>query len=157
MFFLDNVITVASVTDGLSNTAAFSEHVKGDYSNAISTDMSDTYEPGTYPANADQAYQQCLAVNILDLTKQGNSNTGTPWMSDGHTSTRYYHGSPPNARSCMFPPQRISTTANSRHAGGVNVGMGDGSVRFFKTTINLVPWRAVGTRNGGEVVSADNF
>ncbi len=157
MFFLDNIIKVASVTDGLSNTAAFSEHVKGDYSNAVSTEMSDTYEPGTYPATPDQAYQDCLAVNIRDLTKQGNSNAGAPWMSDGHTPTRYYHGSPPNARSCMFPPQRISTTANSRHPGGVNVGMADGSVRFFKTTINLVPWRAVGTRNGGEVVSADNY
>ena len=156
-FFLDNLITIAGVTDGTSNTAAFSEHVKGDFSNAISTDISDTYEPGTYPATPDQAYQDCLAVNILDLTKQGNSNAGGPWMTDGHTPCRYYHASPPNSRSCMFPPSRISTTANSRHAGGVNVGMTDGSVRFFKTAINLVPWRAVGTRNGGEVVSSDSF
>ena len=42
------------------------------------------------PANADQALQMCRAVNILDLTMQGNSNGGAPWMSDGHTSTRYY-------------------------------------------------------------------
>ena len=156
-FFLDNLIQIAGVIDGTSNTAAFSEHVKGDFSATISTELSDTYQPGTHPTSADQAYQDCLAVNILDLTKQGNSNAGGPWMSDGHTTTRYYHGSPPNSRSCMFPPQRISTTANSRHPGGVNVGMADGSVRFFKSTVNLVPWRAVGTRNGGEVVSSDSF
>ena len=78
-------------------------------------------------------------------------------MSDGHTPTRYYHACPPNSRSCMFPPQRISTTANSRHPGGVNVSMADGSVRFFKSTINLAAWRAVGTRNGGEVISSDSF
>src|SRR6185437_7781964 len=104
IFFLGFHLRVAGVIDGTSNTAAFSEHVKGDFSNTVSTELSDTYRPGTYPATAQQAYQDCLAVNILDLTKQGNSNGGAPWMSDGHTSTRYYHGSPPNARSCMFPP-----------------------------------------------------
>jgi prepilin-type N-terminal cleavage/methylation domain-containing protein/prepilin-type processing-associated H-X9-DG protein len=156
-FFLDNLINIATITDGTSNTAAFSEHVKGDFSNAISTDISDTYEPGTYPATAAQAYLDCQAVNILDLTKQGNSNAGGPWMTDGHTPCRYYHAFPPNTRSCMFPPQRISTTANSRHPGGVNVAMADGSVRFFKSTVNLIPWQAVGTRNGGEIISADNF
>jgi prepilin-type processing-associated H-X9-DG protein len=78
-------------------------------------------------------------------------------MTDGHTPCRYYHAFPPNSRSCMFPPQRISTTANSRHPGGVNVCMADGSVRFFKSTVSLVPWQAVGTRNGGEVISSDSF
>ena len=78
-------------------------------------------------------------------------------MSDGHTTSKYYHGSPPGARSCMFPPQRISTTANSRHAGGVNLCLADGSVRFIKTSINLSTWRAVGTRNGGEVISSDAY
>jgi prepilin-type N-terminal cleavage/methylation domain-containing protein/prepilin-type processing-associated H-X9-DG protein len=157
LFFLDFLVRIADVIDGTSNTAAFSEHVKGDFSNAISTELSDTYQPGTHPTSADQAYQDCRAVDITDLTKQGNSNGGAPWMSDGHTSTRYYHGSPPNSRSCMFPPQRISTTANSRHPGGVNVTMGDGSVRFFKSTVSLPTWRAVGTRNGGEVISSDSY
>jgi prepilin-type processing-associated H-X9-DG protein len=41
----------------------------------------------------------------------------------------------------------------SRHTGGVNVGMGDGSVRFVPNGINLVAWRAMGTRNGGEAIS----
>jgi prepilin-type N-terminal cleavage/methylation domain-containing protein/prepilin-type processing-associated H-X9-DG protein len=157
LIFCDFLVQIAGVTDGTSNTAAFSEHVKGDFSSAISTEISDTYQPGTHPSTPDQAYQDCQAVNILDLTKQGDSNAGTPWLSDDLTTTKYYHGSPPNARSCMFPPQRASTTANSRHPGGVNVCMADGSVRFFKSTVNLAAWRAVGTRNGGEVVSSDSF
>jgi hypothetical protein len=33
----------------------------------------------------------------------------------------------------------------------------DGSVRFLKDTVNLIPWRALGTRNGGEVISADAY
>jgi prepilin-type N-terminal cleavage/methylation domain-containing protein/prepilin-type processing-associated H-X9-DG protein len=157
LFFLDSRIGIADVLDGTSNTAAMSEHVKGDFSNAISTEISDTYEPGTHPTSADAALADCQAVNILDLSKQGNSNAGSPWMSDGHTSTRYYHAFVPNSRGCMFPPQRISTTANSRHPGGVNVTMADGSVRFFKSTISLATWRAIGTRNGGEVISADSY
>jgi hypothetical protein len=35
--------------------------------------------------------------------------------------------------------------------------LGDGSVRFIKTSINGVTWRALGTVAGGEVVSADSF
>jgi prepilin-type N-terminal cleavage/methylation domain-containing protein/prepilin-type processing-associated H-X9-DG protein len=156
-FFLDNLINIATIVDGTSNTAAFSEHVRGDFSNAISTEISDTYEPGTYPATAAQAFLDCQAVNIFDLTRQGNSNAGGPWITDGHTPCRYYHAFPPNTRSCMFPPQRISTTANSRHAGGVNVCLADGSVRFFKSAVNLTIWQAVGTRNGGEIISSDSL
>jgi hypothetical protein len=39
----------------------------------------------------------------------------------------------------------------------VNVLLGDGSVRFVKDTINVETWRAIGSMNGGEVVSADQF
>jgi prepilin-type processing-associated H-X9-DG protein len=46
---------------------------------------------------------------------------------------------------------------SSRHPGGVNTLMGDGSVRFIKESINLPTWRALGTRSGGEVVSADSY
>ncbi|WP_165232062.1 DUF1559 domain-containing protein [Aquisphaera insulae] len=157
LLFTDYAVKIAAVTDGTSNTAAFSEHVKGDFSNGVSTELSDTYKPGTYPASADEAYQQCRAINILDLTMQGNSNGGAPWLTDQHTGTRYYHGSPPNSRSCMFPPSRISTTANSRHPGGVNVTLADGSVRFVKTSISIPTWRALGTRSGGEVISSDSY
>ena len=45
--------------------------------------------------------------------------------------------------------------ARSKHPGGVNAGMCDGSVRFFKNTINFQAWQASSTTQGGEVVSAD--
>jgi hypothetical protein len=35
----------------------------------------------------------------------------------------------------------------------VNVALGDGSVRFVSNSIDLVSWRAMGSRNGGEVFS----
>jgi hypothetical protein len=35
--------------------------------------------------------------------------------------------------------------------------MGDGSVKFVKDSVSLATWRALGTRNGGEVISSDSF
>jgi hypothetical protein len=35
--------------------------------------------------------------------------------------------------------------------------MADGSVRFLKNSVNIVTWRAIGTRNGGEVISSDSY
>jgi prepilin-type N-terminal cleavage/methylation domain-containing protein/prepilin-type processing-associated H-X9-DG protein len=157
LFYSDQLITLASITDGTSNTAAFSEHVIGDFSNSVATEFSDTFEPGTHPLNSDDAYTMCLATNINNLGMQGYSNVGAPWTYGYHSTTSYWHSGPPNTRSCMFPPSRISTTANSRHPGGVNVGLADGSVRFIKSSINVQTWRALGTRNLGEVISADGY
>jgi len=43
-------------------------------------------------------------------------------------------------------------TASSNHRGGVNVLMGDGTVKFAKDTIDGNIWSAVGTRNGNEPI-----
>ncbi|MEJ7637869.1 MAG: H-X9-DG-CTERM domain-containing protein [Singulisphaera sp.] len=43
-------------------------------------------------------------------------------------------------------------TARSLHTGGVNSLMADGSVRFVNETIGRKVWRALGTRNGDELV-----
>jgi prepilin-type processing-associated H-X9-DG protein len=42
--------------------------------------------------------------------------------------------------------------ARSLHPGGVNLCLGDGSVRFVSDTVDLATWRAVGTRAGGEAL-----
>ncbi len=43
--------------------------------------------------------------------------------------------------------------ARSRHPGGVQVLLGDGSVRFVSESINTQVWRDLGTRAGGEVIA----
>jgi prepilin-type N-terminal cleavage/methylation domain-containing protein/prepilin-type processing-associated H-X9-DG protein len=40
----------------------------------------------------------------------------------------------------------------SKHPGGVNVCLGDGSVRFVRESIAIGTWRAAGSRDGGEVL-----
>jgi len=51
----------------------------------------------------------------------------------------------------------VFNAARSRHPGGVNALLGDGSVRFFKDSINFATWRALGSPNGAEIISADSF
>jgi prepilin-type processing-associated H-X9-DG protein len=46
---------------------------------------------------------------------------------------------------------------SSNHPGGVNVVFADGSVKFIKDTLAIQTWWALGTRNGGEIVSADQY
>ncbi len=45
----------------------------------------------------------------------------------------------------------------SLHPGGANFLMGDGSVRYLKQSINLTTYQALGTKQGGEVVSSESY
>ena len=54
-------------------------------------------------------------------------------------------------------PIYAAITARSYHPGGVNALFADGSVHFVKSTINGVTWRALGTVQGGEVLSSDSY
>ncbi len=48
--------------------------------------------------------------------------------------------------------------ARSRHTGGVNASMADGSVHFFSSNITLATWQALGSMNGSEPIGSDaNF
>jgi prepilin-type N-terminal cleavage/methylation domain-containing protein/prepilin-type processing-associated H-X9-DG protein len=152
VFFLNSKTRLADLTDGTSNTAAFSEHVKGDFNNAVATEKSDTFKPGTHPKTPDEAVAQCRAIDPTNLAFQGVSDVGAPWLHGYHSTTIYFHVAPPGDRSCMFPPGRIATSANSAHANGVNLLLCDGSVRFVTYGVDLATWRALGTRAGGEVV-----
>lgn len=149
VFYLDKRLRFRDLLDGASHTAAFSEHGQGDFSNAMSS-RTDTFWPQTHPATADEALEQCEAIDVSDLAFQRVSDIGTPWVRGYHSTTIYMHASPPNRRSCMFPPGRISTTAKSNHLGGVMLAKCDGSVSFVTDSIRLDLWRALGTRAGRE-------
>ena len=47
--------------------------------------------------------------------------------------------------------------SRSKHPGGVNVLLGDGSVRFIKDSISIPTWRALSSIAGGEVISSDSL
>ncbi len=54
-------------------------------------------------------------------------------------------------------PTYMSLCASSKHSGGVNALFADGSVHFCKDTVNPYIWRALGSVQGGEVVSSDQY
>ncbi|HEX3450553.1 MAG TPA: DUF1559 domain-containing protein [Isosphaeraceae bacterium] len=59
----------------------------------------------------------------------------------------------------QYPTVGPNAAAASRswHPGGVNVLLGDGSVRFIKDAISQQTWWALGTKSGGEIISADSY
>jgi prepilin-type N-terminal cleavage/methylation domain-containing protein/prepilin-type processing-associated H-X9-DG protein len=144
-----------NIVDGLSHTAAFSERNMGDGDQTTSTPESDTYRTGTWPDTADAALQDCLSVDVNDISRQGVSDVGNPWIRAYHSTTMYFHNNTPNGRSCMYPPGRIMTTATSRHPGGVNLMLADGSARFASDSVDRLMWQALGSRNGDETVRGD--
>ncbi|MDG3008219.1 DUF1559 domain-containing protein [Paludisphaera mucosa] len=102
---------------------------------------------------------------------------GPYWGSGTHTSTfarvarrgqwmwQFYYPNAPwgdndcpgNRAACNPRNLTYAWVYASRHPGGVNVGMGDGSVRFIKNTINYDTFYSLTTIQGGEIVSADAF
>jgi prepilin-type processing-associated H-X9-DG protein len=63
-------------------------------------------------------------------------------------------GSLPPAQQSLLVVQRRSNFG-SRHPGGANFAMADGSVRFVQQSISPVTFNALGTRAGGEVIPGD--
>ena len=51
----------------------------------------------------------------------------------------------------------LNITARSLHPGGVNSLLADGHVQFIKNSISVVVWQALGSLNGGEVISSDSY
>jgi prepilin-type processing-associated H-X9-DG protein len=166
-------VRVADITDGTSNTASFSERVKGS-GNYQTTSQFDTSKPtaslSTIPRVARGTettpqvfYQACLAApptpgnNNSDRAQGvGEELSGGSWSSGLAAASRYAHVMPPNTWSCRGGVE-MSWGASSRHPGVVNVLFLDGGVKAIKQTINNSTWWALGSKAGGEVISADSY
>jgi prepilin-type N-terminal cleavage/methylation domain-containing protein/prepilin-type processing-associated H-X9-DG protein len=176
-FTIGNGLTTSAFTDGLSNTTFFSERTKGggrpltglpgreDVTNMLSRPQG--------LVDADVMFAACLA-QAPQINGGFNFNSAGRWLpgsdfSNGwpfgfYSSTLYNHVAPPNwkaidcgTRSAIpdAPGEHAIISARSSHSGGVNAAQGDGSVRFVSDSIEVIIWRAQGTRDGGEVVAIE--
>ncbi|WP_406699591.1 DUF1559 domain-containing protein [Singulisphaera sp. Ch08] len=137
------VIGFSGISDGLSNTLLVSEIVVG------------TGKGGQYNASYD----------LRGFSWWGSAASFTSWLApnssqpDVTESSAYcvypYQSNPP----CVEPTATLSRLngVRSRHSGGVNATMGDGSVRFVKNSVSIPVWRALSTTRGSEVLSSDAY
>ena len=147
----------ASLTDGLSQTVILSERLVGDLDLRRYTPTRDNaYLPAFNGFSAGTAASSCTGVT--DPPSGHFSYTGTCWLASGYGYTWYNHVLTPNSRIPDCSDHRVlggntagCHTARSAHLGGVNATLGDGSVRFVSSEIDLGVWRALGTCRGNEV------
>jgi prepilin-type N-terminal cleavage/methylation domain-containing protein/prepilin-type processing-associated H-X9-DG protein len=66
-----------------------------------------------------------------------------------------FQQNPPCVNTAATAVQPVMFGSRSRHPGGVNVCLADGSVRFVKNSVSYFTWQAVSTTQGGEAVSSD--
>ena len=128
----------SAFTDGLSNTMMISELLVA----------SSAYPGGSLDLRGFSWLGPCALYTSLI-----GPNSTSPDVTFPGECAYPYQNNPP----CTTAPLIWYFGARSRHPGGVNAAMIDGSVRFFKNSINLVTWSAVSTTQGGEVVSADSY
>jgi prepilin-type processing-associated H-X9-DG protein len=84
---------------------------------------------------------------------------------DEHAAWAFSNGTwglcsiPPNYEPSPPTPDFHPTSLGfrSRHPGGVQFGLADGSVQFIKQTIAHPIYRALSTRSGGEVIPGDAY
>ena len=167
--------TLASITDGTSNTAGFSERVKGigasNWQTFDALTPSATSAPFTNSAlnsgstTPQQLYNICLAnpPTAAAIAKTTNGDPAGGYWTDGNPAQEIYnHVMPPNTWACHVHSNADSAlgaigTAASRHPGMVNLMMMDGSVRAIKSSIARTTWWALGTKSVGELISADSL
>jgi prepilin-type N-terminal cleavage/methylation domain-containing protein/prepilin-type processing-associated H-X9-DG protein len=155
IFYYLSQVRLTDITDGTSNTAMFSEKIRG---NGSPNPRSDMYiMPNQTSLNA--TYQTCTGMNTQTATPL-TSKQGYSWVMGEMCCTTYNHVAPPNTTSCAGQPfpgtmanMAMQVPPSSWHTNGVNVLFCDGSTHFVTNSVSLVTWRAIGTRNGGEVAT----
>ncbi len=163
--------TIASITDGMSNTITLGEHMTpqgpGTLGRAAITGGGRTDTP------AGCRTQFVNGVYIVPVNTDVGAQGGR-WSDGAALFTRFSTVLPPNSPSCMEANNHWlggMYSASSRHTGGVNVARADGSVHFVSQSIDAgnqgLPqvltgaspygvWGALGTRQGGEVVNLND-
>jgi len=141
-FALDKVTGVRDIIDGTSNTLLVSESRIGGGNTSSLQDHRGSIFNDDFNCTMFNGY---LAPNSsLPDYVQGNFCLYPPF-ADIPTNPPCVKNTPP------------FNAARSYHSGGVNAAMSDGSVRFFKNSVNVETWRGLSTTRGGEVLSADSY
>jgi prepilin-type N-terminal cleavage/methylation domain-containing protein/prepilin-type processing-associated H-X9-DG protein len=162
-------VTINTFTDGTSQTAIFSEWVKGNISpNGLpgKNGLGMVYYTAKKAASNTYTTDQQFAVDCGG-TQPVNANQAWGWKGEfwaWSSEMVYSHTNLPNRFACQYTDQNNDgrgtitlVNASSNHPGGVNVLFMDGSVRFIKSGVNIQPWYAISTTDNGEAFSSDQL
>jgi prepilin-type processing-associated H-X9-DG protein len=127
---LPRLTRLAEIVDGTSNTMLISE--------SLTTRDGDKDHRGDILNDGE--------VCAYFMTTMTPNTAALDVMLPGYCVSR-----PEIQMPCTTGPNR-QKAARSRHPNGVNVAMGDGSVRFVTNNIALLTWQALGSINGGEAL-----
>jgi prepilin-type processing-associated H-X9-DG protein len=154
IFFVNSHTREAQVTNGLSHTALVSESILGNSSGSgSSNDPTVDYKFTLTTPLTDGACANSFQWNVSD-------GRGFAWASGEFRCALYNHYYLPNqdVPDCLGAGLGGGTqsqfmafgwrTARSRHLGGVNLVMADGSVSFIANDIALPVWKTMASRNG---------
>lgn len=157
-----DAVRLEDITDGTSTTAFMSESTLGTGGESQTTAPADPQRYYlTFFTTTGFGDAMCAGT---PLSYNGSNHRGFSWTKGEHRCTAYNHYYPPNHTlpDCIMSlsdtdPARYATSvgfraARSVHGGGVNLMLGDGSVRFVKDNIPLATWRALSTRAGKEII-----
>lgn len=151
-FITDIPQTIASITDGSSNTVAASECLVGDGSSP----------PYPFARLLALCSSTSLTVAACQSPDEGYIAKGSQWWFGDCRNVLYNHYLTPNSKllsDCEGGNYHMPgwKAARSNHPGGANAMFCDGHVAFVKDSVNQPTWQALGTRNGGEVISSDSY
>ena len=162
LFWYGSKLRHRDVADGLSSTMFVSEALLGAGADSYDTTLADTRRywlsvsctiwptadaPGTTPPLTDA---QCMMA-MTGMTWRGDraaSWLGGPGQRSTFNTTLMPNDPMPDCGT--FGLGRFK--AASGHPMGVNMILGDGSVHFIKSHVELATWRALSTRNDGEAL-----
>lgn len=149
VFWYGSDLPVAAVKDGLSNTLAVSETIRGSGvdSTGAPTDSQRQHKSagGLAPAPSDSV--------CAGMTNWAGSR-GSSWLWGVMYNSAFNTYYPPNSKlpDCAVNGHGFYA-ARSFHPGGVNVTLLDNSGRFVTNSVNLDIWRAASTRQKNEAVA----
>ena len=148
------VVPLSSFTDGFSNTISLAEKNVGGRLHSVYKPTRDWIVFGTTAVWTADGWEK-VCSNLID-DRDISLQSGRNWMLSGAIFSSFFASVPPNS---VVPDCGMSTrggngifAARAYHPAGVNAAMADGSVRSFRSNISQAVWRALGTRNGGEIV-----
>jgi prepilin-type processing-associated H-X9-DG protein/prepilin-type N-terminal cleavage/methylation domain-containing protein len=150
-------VSPGDITDGASQTAAISEWILGTGDGRIRDPIRSAFETPRAldkPNELEQFTQACQQIDVAHATINA-PDRGQNWFWGEFNHTLYNHVLGPNQHSCTNGTgfQIGAWTAGSRHPGGCNTLFADGHTHFHRNEIALTIWRALGSRNGNDIVS----